>query len=75
MDHRAGQPGFEDVPIYLHTISYTVLLSSPASDEEIAELHEAVERACPILNLLINPQQINGTIVRTKQAEVVNQAL
>lgn len=58
----AGQPGFEHVPIYPHNISYTVHLSSPASDEEIRSLHAAVERACPILNLLINPQQITGAI-------------
>jgi uncharacterized OsmC-like protein len=72
MDPRAGQPGFEDVPIYPHNISYTVLLSSPASDEEIASLHQAVERTCPILNLLIKPQQISGSVMRTEQAEVAN---
>jgi uncharacterized OsmC-like protein len=65
IDHRAGQPGYEDVPVYPHNISYTVHLVSEASQEEIAALHEAVERACPILNLLVNPQQINGTIVHT----------
>lgn len=67
MDGRAGKPGFEDVPIWPHNIEYTVHLSSPASDEEIAALHEAVERACPILNLLLNPQQINGSIVRAEK--------
>jgi uncharacterized OsmC-like protein len=66
MDPRAGQPGFEDVPVYPHNISYTVQLSSPASAEAIAELHAAVERACPILNLLLNPQQITGTLVHTQ---------
>ncbi|MEA2511257.1 MAG: hypothetical protein QOJ59_744 [Thermomicrobiales bacterium] len=64
MDPRAGKPGFEQIPIYPHQISYTVELESPASDQQIAELHAAVERACPILNLLLNPQKIAGTIVR-----------
>ena len=39
-------------------------MASPASDEELATLFEAVERNCPILNLLRNPQQIQGTLVR-----------
>lgn len=63
MDPRAGQPGFEATPIYPHDIRYTVRLESPAPPEEIAELHAAVERACPILNLLANPQRIEGAIV------------
>jgi uncharacterized OsmC-like protein len=62
IDPRAGRPGFEQIPVYPHNLSYTVHLESPASDEEIAGLHEAVERACPILNLLLNPQTITGTI-------------
>jgi uncharacterized OsmC-like protein len=69
IDPRAGRPGYEDIPVYPHNISYTVHLSSQATEEEIKALHEAVERACPILNLLINPQQINGTIVQTTQRE------
>jgi uncharacterized OsmC-like protein len=59
---RAGQPGFEDVPIYPHNINYTVHISSPASAEVIAALHQEVERTCPILNLLTNPQHISGKI-------------
>jgi uncharacterized OsmC-like protein len=59
---RAGQPGYEEVPIYPHNIEYTVHVASPASEREIAELHQAVERTCPVLNLLINPQQITGRV-------------
>ena len=62
LDGRAGREGFEDVPIWPHNISYTVRITSPASEAELAELHAAVERSCPILNLLINPQQIHGRI-------------
>ena len=51
-------------------IRYAVTLSSPASDGTIAELHEAVERACPILNLLLNPQSIEGTVTNIAPALV-----
>ncbi|MCX5374204.1 OsmC family protein [Streptomyces sp. NBC_00103] len=64
-DPRAGQPGFERVPIYPHHISYTVHITSPAGKERIRELHETVERKCPIYNLLINPQSITGRVVLT----------
>jgi uncharacterized OsmC-like protein len=65
LDPRSGRPGFENVPVYPHNIAYTVHIASPAAEEEIAALFEAVERACPILNLLVNPQQINGSFVHT----------
>ncbi|HTK09968.1 MAG TPA: OsmC family protein [Ktedonobacteraceae bacterium] len=73
IDARANRPGFEHIPVYPHDITYTVHIASPASDEELKALHEAVERACPILNLLVNPQQINGTLVHTNTAESVAQ--
>jgi uncharacterized OsmC-like protein len=63
IDYRAGQSGFENVPVYPHNIRYTVNIESPASDIEIAELHKAVERVCPILNLLTNPQPVTGNVV------------
>ena len=65
MDPRANQPGFEHVPVYPHTISYTVHVTSSAADAQLAELHQAVERVCPILNLLVNPQEITGRIDHT----------
>jgi uncharacterized OsmC-like protein len=68
-DHRAGQPGYEHIPVYPHNITYTVHVVSSASPDEIAALHEAVERVCPILNLLVNPQQISGRIELTSSAE------
>lgn len=69
VDPRAGRPGHEDIPIYPHNIAYTVHITSQATEMEIKALHEAVERACPILNLLINPQQIQRTLVHTTQKE------
>ncbi|QBD80800.1 OsmC family peroxiredoxin [Ktedonosporobacter rubrisoli] len=65
IDPRGGRPGYEHIPVYPHNINYTVHIKSPASEQEIAELHEAVERACPILNLLLNPQQITGSVEHT----------
>ncbi len=65
MDPRAGRPGYGHIPIYPHNIQYTASIESPASDGELAALREAVERSCPLYNLLINPQQITGTIVHT----------
>jgi uncharacterized OsmC-like protein len=74
MDPRAGQPGYEHIPVYPHNISYTVRISSSAPQEDIAALHEAVERACPILNLLKNPQQITGEILYANSGEVSKQS-
>jgi uncharacterized OsmC-like protein len=62
IDPRAGSPGFEAVPIYPHGIRYTVSIDSPAAPAEIESLREAVERNCPILNLLRQPQAIAGEI-------------
>jgi uncharacterized OsmC-like protein len=63
-DPRAQQPGDHQIPVYPQNFTYEVLLSSPASDEELARLHAEVERVCPILNLIRNPQQVSGSIVR-----------
>ena len=61
-DPRAGKPGFEHVPFWPHNITYTVEIESPAPPEQIRELHQAVEAVCPILNLLVNPQVISGSV-------------
>ncbi|OUM90309.1 MAG: osmotically inducible protein OsmC [Bacillus thermozeamaize] len=63
LDPRANHPGYEHVPVYPHNIHYTVRIASPADDAALRELHAAVERTCPILNLLAKPQQISGTLV------------
>ncbi|WP_043625999.1 OsmC family protein [Nonomuraea candida] len=63
-DPRAQQPGGNDVPVHPYSFRYEVLIDSPASDEELARLHEEVERVCPILNLLRNPQPVTGSLVR-----------
>jgi uncharacterized OsmC-like protein len=63
LDPRAGAEGFENTPVYPQAISYVVHIVSPASDADIAQLHENVERFCPILNLLRNPQTVSGRVV------------
>ncbi len=72
---QAGKEGYENVPVYPHNIEYTVHISSPASHEEVTALYEAVERACPILNLLINPQQIKGILDHKQPAEAVSEVV
>jgi uncharacterized OsmC-like protein len=64
LDPRAGRPGFEDVPPYLHNIRYTVHVRSPHSYDEIVALRDAVEAVCPIYNLILSEQKIEGRIVR-----------
>ncbi len=66
VDQRAGEAGFERVPREPHGISYVVHLATDASNEAVASLHEAVERLCPVLNLLRNPQTVSGTVERTQ---------
>ncbi|SHH71545.1 OsmC family protein [Pollutimonas bauzanensis] len=65
-DTRGGRPGYEEIPFYPHNIRYAVHIDSPASKEQIDTLHAAVEKWCPILNLLQNPQALNGTIVHNQ---------
>lgn len=58
-----GQPGYEDIPVYPYNIAYKLHITSTESPEKIADLHEQVERVCPIFNLLRNPQTIKGEVV------------
>ena len=62
IDPRGGSPGHESTPIWPHEIRYTVHIDSPASRADIDALFEAVERSCPILNLLRNPQAIKAEV-------------
>lgn len=47
-------PGFQD-------ISYESIIESPASEEQIKALVDAVEAQCPILDTLVRPIPVNGT--------------
>lgn len=73
IDPRGGKPGHESTPIWPHEIGYTVHIDSPASRADIDALFEAVERNCPILNLLRNPQTIRAEVkLVNSQAEAAN---
>ncbi|MGO9418267.1 OsmC family protein [Roseiarcus sp.] len=62
IDPRAGSSGYEATPVYPQNISYVVKIESPASAADIQRLRDNVETACPILNLLKNPQTIAGRL-------------
>ncbi len=62
IDPRAGGPGYETTPVYPQNISYTVRIAGPASAAEIQTLRDNVEKFCPILNLLKQPQTIEGRL-------------
>ncbi|MGE0800395.1 MAG: OsmC family protein [Lautropia sp.] len=64
IDPRAGSAGHEQTPVWPHDIGYTVRIDSNASDAALRTLHETVERLCPILNLLRNPQSIESRLER-----------
>lgn len=76
IDPRGGKPGHEQTPIWPHEIGYTVHIDSPASRADIDALFEAVERNCPILNLLRNPQTIRAEVrlVNSRAASVPTDA-
>jgi uncharacterized OsmC-like protein len=63
-DPRAGRLGFENLLKQPYEIHYTVHYRSPHSYEEIVALRDAVEAVCPIYNLFISEQTIEGRIVR-----------
>jgi hypothetical protein len=48
------------VPVYPHNIAFTVHVASPVDRNRIDTLELAVDRACPILNLLRTPQVIRA---------------
>jgi uncharacterized OsmC-like protein len=64
-DPRAGSPGFEQVPFYPHDIAYVAHISSPAPLADVERLRAVVEAACPIFNLVQDPQRVSGRLVHT----------
>jgi uncharacterized OsmC-like protein len=62
IDPRAGSPGYETIPVYPQNIVYVVRIDGPASAAEIQTLRDNVEKFCPILNLLRQPQTIEGRL-------------
>lgn len=65
---RALLPDQDGVSVLPTDIRYTLKIASPEPAEVIAALHEAVEKACPILQLLTRPQSVTGEVVHTATA-------
>ncbi|GLI09482.1 hypothetical protein YDYSG_55140 [Paenibacillus tyrfis] len=53
-------------PAALRNISYKLSVLSPHSTDEIMRLHKAVERSCPSLHLLTDPQPVSGSFAHIK---------
>ncbi|MNT91002.1 OsmC-like protein [compost metagenome] len=70
IDPRGGSEGHEDIPVYPHDFEYTVSLVSDASPDAIARVAAAVEKACPILNLLKRGTNVTGRIDHKSSASV-----
>lgn len=64
IDLRSGEPGHEGIPPEPHGIAFTVTLATDAPQAAIDTVAAAVERACPILNLLRRPQQVVAEVNR-----------
>ncbi len=56
-----GFLGAADVPAGYTAITYEVEISSPASSERVAELVEAVNQRCPVLDILSRAIPVEGT--------------
>ncbi len=50
-------------PAHYRNIRYTARIESPASEQEIIALRDAVEETCPLYNLLKDEQTLEGRIV------------
>ncbi len=50
-------------PARFHNIRYTARIESPASEQEILALRDAVEETCPLYNLVKDEQTLEGSIV------------
>ena len=62
IDPRGGAPGFDHIPTHPTSIAYTLRIASPADAATIAGLVEAVERFCPLLNLLRKGVEVAGRV-------------
>ncbi|CAG0942280.1 MAG: hypothetical protein EFKGCFLK_02793 [Rhodocyclaceae bacterium] len=51
-----------NIPPGYQKISYETVLKSPASEEELRKLVEAVESHCPVLDTLVRPIEVTGKV-------------
>ncbi|MCG8421507.1 MAG: OsmC family protein [Proteobacteria bacterium] len=59
------RPGFE-------SIKASVTLDSPASEQELTRLHEAVEAHCPVLDILSKPTPVKVETSRTSVEQLAS---
>lgn len=50
----------QNEPIKLEALSYTPTIASPASPDQIEQLHSAVEQTCAVLNTLRSPMEVTS---------------
>jgi|TARA_B110000240_G_C13346266_1_gene387713 putative redox protein len=56
-----GMGADKGIPAGFQDISFESIIESPASDEELKQLVDAVEAQCPILDTLVRPISISGS--------------
>lgn len=59
-----------DAPPRYRNIEYSIHIESPATEQEISALRDAVEASCPLYNLLKDSQPIQGAVVRGRYPDV-----
>jgi uncharacterized OsmC-like protein len=64
IDYRGTLAVNDQAPVSPFDLAYAVRLSSPASDDEIAAIQDQVERLCPVLQALLQPMPIHGSVLR-----------
>lgn len=62
VDPRASREGHAGIPVAPYDLGYVIHVESPASRETVEALLEKVERVCPILSLLQNPQSVKAVL-------------
>ncbi|CAK8742139.1 hypothetical protein SODG_005459 [Sodalis praecaptivus] len=58
IDHRATQEAFAHLPVWPQNVRYTVQVSSPTSDEQLAAVLAAVEKPVRFIIFSYGPKQL-----------------
>jgi uncharacterized OsmC-like protein len=55
-----------DAPTSPHRLHYTAAIDCDLDEPTLAAIQQDVERLCPVLQAIVNPLTVQGTIVRTE---------
>lgn len=66
IDSRAGEQGYESSPREPQGIGFLARIVSDAPEADVARVHDAVVRLCPIVNLFRNAQPIAAAYERSQ---------